>query len=51
MTMLWIALIVLALVVGFVVGLLVGRRNPSIANVVSDTANKAEAAAKSVTGK
>lgn len=40
-----------AVVIAFVAGLLVGRRNPSVANAAAVAANKAEDAAKSVAGK
>lgn len=36
--------------VAFVAGLLVGRRNPSVADTAASVANKAEDAAKSIKG-
>jgi hypothetical protein len=41
-----IVLILGALVIGFVIGLLVGRKNPAIATVAADVASTAQADAK-----
>ena len=46
-----IAILVGVAVVAFVAGLLVGRRNPAVANVAATVATDAKAAAKNIAGK